>query len=82
MQSNFFEAIIENTLKDIEKNHSTAKLGLLFQSLISDALDKNHYALMASLDVSAAFDVEKMDIIGIPAHLVSLIDAWLAKRIF
>ena len=89
MQSNFFEAIIENTLKDIEKNHSTAKLGLLFQSLISNALDKNHYALMASLDLSAVFDVvnigllnKRMDIIGIPADMVSLINTWLTKRIF
>ena len=39
------------------KNKGTLTLGLHLQSLISRALDDNNYALMASLDLSADFDV-------------------------
>ena len=72
-----------------KKGHSTATLGLLIQSLLSNALDQNQYALMASLDLSAAFDVvniglliKRLDIVGIPADVVSLIGTWLSERIF
>ena len=72
-----------------KKGHSTASLGLLIQSLLSNALDQNQYALMASLDLSAAFDVvniglliKRLDIVGIPADVVSLIGTWLSERIF
>ena len=44
---------------------------------------------MASLDLSAVFDVvnigllrKRLDIIGIPSHVVSLINTWLAGRLF
>ena len=44
---------------------------------------------MASLDLSAVFDVvnigllnKRMDIIGIPADMVSLINTWLTEMIF
>ena len=40
-----------------KKNKSTTTLGLKFQALLARALDENNYALMASLDLSAAFDV-------------------------
>ena len=56
---------------------------------MAKALDDNNYAVMASLDLSAAFDVvniqllkKRLDIIGIPADVVSLIEAWLTKRLF
>ena len=72
-----------------KKNHSTTTIGLLLQSLITDALDQNHYALMASLDLSAAFDVvnigllvKRLDIIGVPTDVVSLIETWLTERLF
>ena len=71
-----------------KKNHSTATLGLTIQSLIANALDENKYALMASLDLSAAFDVvntellcKRLDIVGIPADVVSLIRLWLTNRL-
>ena len=64
-----------------KKNHSTATIGLILQSLISNALIENKFALMASLDLSAAFDVvnigllrKRLDIVGIPADVVSLIE--------
>jgi hypothetical protein len=72
-----------------KKQHSTATLGLTLQSLIANALDENNYAIMASLDLSAAFDVvntellcKRLDIIGIPADVVSLIKIWLTERLF
>ena len=44
---------------------------------------------MASLDLSAAIDVaniellrKRLDIIGIPSDVVSLIETWLAERMF
>ena len=72
-----------------KKHHSTATLGLTLQSLLANALDENNYAIMASLDLSAAFDVvntellcKRLDIIGIPADVVSLIKTWLTERLF
>ena len=40
-----------------KKNHSTCSLGLTLQSVQIHALDENNYALMPSIDLSAAFDV-------------------------
>ena len=44
---------------------------------------------MASLDLSAAFDVvnigllvKRLDIIGVPTDVVSLIETWLTERLF
>ena len=72
-----------------KKNHGTSTLGLTVQSLISHALDENNYAIMASLDLSAAFDVvnvelllKRLNIIGIPSDVVSLIETWLSQRLF
>ena len=36
---------------------STNTAGLIVQSLIARALDKDNYALLASIDLSSAFDV-------------------------
>ena len=47
------------------------------------------YALMASLDLSAAFDVvnielllKRMRIIGLPPDLIELVSVWLTNRYF
>ena len=40
-----------------KKNKGTLTIGLELQSIISRALDESNYVLMASLDLSAAFDV-------------------------
>ena len=44
---------------------------------------------MASLDLSAAFEVvnvklllRRLDIIGIPSDVVSLVETWLTHRLF
>ena len=72
-----------------KKNKSTATAGLLLQSLITHATDSNNYALMASLDLSAAFDLvnvrllaKRLRIIGLPMDLVNLIEIWLTDRKF
>ena len=66
------------------KNKRTATAGLLLHSLITHALDSNYYVLMASLDLSAAFDlvnlrllIKRLRIIGLQMDLVKLIEIWL-----
>ena len=78
-----------NSQHGFKKNHSTASLGLTIQSLIATALDENKFALMASLDLSSAFDVvnvkllvKRLHIIGIPSDFVSLIEIWLENKVF
>ena len=72
-----------------KKTKSTATLGLQIQSLIARALDDSNFVLMASVDLSAAFDVvnidlliERLEIIGLPADIVGLIKCWLKNRSF
>ena len=43
-----------------KKNRGTSTAGLQLQSLISRALDDDEFVAMASLDLSAAFDVVKV----------------------
>ena len=76
-----------NAQHGFKKHKSTATAGLTIQSLLSRALDQNNYAIMASLDLSAAFDVinvnlliERLKIMGLPADIVDLIRAWLSTR--
>ena len=101
--SKFFEKLILNRIRNLESingvditgksqhgfkpNHSTLTAGLRLQSLISRAVDGDMYALMASLDLSAAFDVvnvdlllKRMRIIGLPPDLVQLVSIWLTNR--
>ena len=103
--SKLFEKMILLRLQSIEKianvdltgksqhgfktKRSTNTAGLTLQSLIARALDGDSYALMASLDLSSAFDVvnvelllKRLRIIGIPNDLVDLISEWLKVRYF
>ena len=59
-----------------KKNKSTATAAQLLQSIISRAADKNCYVIMASLDLSAAFDlvnvellIKRLRIMGFPNDL-------------
>ena len=68
---------------------STATAGLVLQSILSHALDKNSYALMASLDLTAAFDVvnielllKRLKIVGLPIDVIKLVKIWLKNRYF
>jgi hypothetical protein len=51
--------------------------GLIIQSIISRAVDTNHYALMVSIDLTAAFDlgdtkllIKRFKIIGLPSDIM------------
>ena len=72
-----------------KKSKSTETAGLIIQSLIARALDRGEYSIMASVDLTAAFDVVNIDllirrlkIIGMPEDVVNLIDIWLRDRSF
>ena len=72
-----------------KRGKSTASLALQIQSLIARALDEDNYVVMASIDLSAAFDVVNIDllmkrlrIIGLPEDVLSLIEIWLKNRQF
>ena len=103
--SKIFEKLILRKLQSIEllnnvdltgkqqhgfkKGKNTSTLALQLQSLIARALDENCYVLMASIDLSAAFDVINIDllmsrlrILGIPEDVASLIEIWLRDRCF
>ena len=103
--SKIFERLILQRIKDIETDqktdltgksqhgfktkHSTLTAGLQIQSLIASALDGDSYALMASLDLSAAFDVvdvqlllKRLEIIGLPDDILILVRNWLSSRYF
>ena len=72
-----------------KKNRSTITASLILQSLIARELDNNGYAAMASLDLSAAFDLvnlelllKRMKIMGFPKDLLRLVEIWLRNRYF
>ena len=70
-----------------KKSKSTSTAAQLLQSLISRVTDENNFALMASLDLSAAFDlvdvellIKRLRIMGLPMDLINLIRTWLTDR--
>ena len=72
-----------------KRKHSTTTAGLTIQSLIASALNDDNFVIMASLDLSAAFDVvniellvKRLKIIGLPSDIVELITNWLSDRSF
>ena len=63
------------------KNKSTVTAGLLLQSLITRALDDDNFVALASIDLSAAFDIvdltrliKRLVILGLPNDVVKLIE--------
>ena len=72
-----------------KKTKSTATAGILLQSIISRAADNDNFAIMASLDLSAAFDlinvdllIKRLRLIGLPRDLINLVKTWLKEREF
>ena len=72
-----------------KRNKSTATAGALLQSLIARAADNDCYVVMASMDLSLAFDlvntellVKRLRIMGMPNDLINLIREWLVGRSF
>ena len=101
----FFEKLILLKLQKLEIKHkidltgkpqhgfkqkrSTATASLTLQSLLARGLDGDNLELMASLDLSSAFDVlnvelliKRLYIIEIPDDIVTLISVWLKNRFF
>ncbi len=68
-------------LQPYKKNKSTATAGLLLQSIIADHVDINEILGMASLDLSAAFNMvniellikQQLKILGLSLGVVDLI---------
>ena len=63
-----------------KKGKSTLTAGLAIQTALAKALDQGNFAIVASLDLSSAFDVvdinlliRRLTIIGIPKDIVELI---------
>ena len=68
---------------------STASASLALQLLLAKALDGYNFALMASLDLSSAFDVvnvelllKRLNVIGIPKDIITLKSKWLRNIYF
>ena len=103
--SKVFEKLILKRLLDIEdenncdltginqhgfkRGRSTSTLSIEIQNLIARALDEDKTVLLASLDLSAAFDIvnislllKRLRIMGLPNDIIDLIEVWLRKRMF
>ena len=72
-----------------KKGHSTSLAGQRLQSVITRALDNNNFAIMSSIDLSAAFDVvnvnlliKRLEIIGLPIDIIDLLKLWLTERYY
>ena len=101
--SKIFEKLILLKLQKLEKQfnidltgkpqhgfkpkHSTTTASLLLQTLLARSTNANKYALMASLDLSAAFDVvnvelllKRLSVIGLPLDIIEIVSNWLKVR--
>ena len=101
--SKIFEKLILLKLQKLEKQfnidltskpqhgfkpkHSTTTASLLLQTLLARSTNANKYALMASLDLSAAFDVvnvelllKRLSVIGLPMDIIEIVSNWLKVR--
>ncbi len=70
-----------------KKNKSTTA-ALMLQNITTKAMDEDCYVAVASMDLTAAFDIINMDlllkrlkIMGIPNDNIQLIMAWLNNRV-
>ena len=71
-----------------KKNRSTTTASADIQSKISALMDEDQYVAMASLDLSAAFDVVNVDLLlkrlrtmGITEDITHLLESWLKNRL-
>jgi hypothetical protein len=72
-----------------KKKRSTSTLTSQLQSIIGQALDEDKFVLVASLDLSSAFDVVNVDLLikrlrlmGMPTDGVQMISVWLKERMY
>ena len=66
---------------------STATVGLLLQSILANDADIGEHVLMASLDLSAGFDIvnvplllRRLEILGLHSDVLRLIRTWITNR--
>ena len=78
-----------NNQHGFKHKRSTSTLSIELQNLIARALDEDKEVLLASLDLSAAFDIvdtklliKRLGIIGLPGDVIDLIKVWLSNRMF
>ncbi len=79
--------LTDNSKHGFKKNFSTESACLEIQTKLSNACDSGGFAALASLDLTAAFDVvdrnllrKRLKIMGIPVQLIHLLDDWLSDR--
>ena len=72
-----------------KRGRSTCTLSIEIQNLIARALDEDKTVLLASLDLSAAFNIvnislllKRLRILGLPNDIIDLIEVWLRNRMF
>jgi hypothetical protein len=70
-----------------KKERSTITASVEIQSRVSALMDQDQYVAMASLDLSAAFDVVNVDLLlvrlrkmGLPTDVINLLESWLKDR--
>jgi len=101
--SKIFERLVLSRILDIEKEarvdifgktqhgfrrgRSTVTAAIELQANIAESLDDNCYVAVASLDLSAAFDVintvllmKRLEKIGIPGDMLKILESWLTDR--
>ena len=66
-----------------KKLKSTTTAGLAIQSALARALNQGHFALVANIDLSSAFDlvninllIRRMKMIGLPKDVVNLVEIY------
>jgi hypothetical protein len=76
-----------NNQHGFKKERSTITASVDIQSRVAALMDQQEYVAMASLDLSAAFDVVNVDLLlarlrkmGLPTDVINLLAAWLRGR--
>jgi len=76
-----------NNQHGFKKERSTITASLDIQSRVAALMDQDQYVVMASLDLSAAFDVVNVDLLlvrlrkmGLPTDVITLLGSWLKDR--
>jgi hypothetical protein len=80
--------IFGKTQHGFRKGRSTVTAAIELQACLAESMDNNHYVAVASLDLSAAFDViniellmKRLEKIGIPRDLLEILNSWLTERV-
>ena len=71
-----------NCQHGFKKNGGTCTAGLQLQSMIARALDDDEYVAIASLDLSAAFDVVDVPLLIKRLRVIGLPDDVITERLF